>query len=116
MSGITIDLYRAVPADYFSQAALAEPARSNLRGQVTFPFGRRSHVGQQHFQHFAAHLALPENFDRWNAQSLLENFPRRTHGARQSAANVCVMRTAGNEEVWFRIGRQEYRHHQRQVG
>ena len=88
---------------YFStisiEAALADAAGGDLRGEVAFAFVGRADVGEQQCQHVAFTLAATENFYWRNAQAFLKNFAGEAHGAGLRAADVGVMSAVGYVEL-----------------
>ncbi len=98
------------------QAALADAARGDLRGQIAFAFARSAHVGEKNRQDVAHDAAAFHDFYGRDAQPFFINFAREAHGAGVRASDIGVVRAIGDVEQRPRRTRREDGHHHRQVG
>jgi hypothetical protein len=83
--------HAASPHD-FQQPRCTRVERGELGGQVTCTLFRRPDIRQDKPPERFVALPASHQQHRWNAQTLLKDFPRQRHGARSHATHVRVVR------------------------
>ena len=95
---VAVHLGRAVAGEDLPQPAFANPVGGDLGGEITPPFVRGTHVGEEQFQQVGVDFPFPHQAHGRNAQPLLEDLRGEGHRTGAHAADVGMVGAVGEEE------------------